>query len=427
MILLPSAQPELLTLADDAFARLREASFDGVGITRASYDKSETQAHDIIAAMAVDEGLQAERDAAGNLVLSIEGREPDLPFIICGSHLDSVPQGGNFDGAAGVIAGLAVAASLRRQGARPPRTLKVYAIRGEESAWFGQAYLGSKALFGDLSNSDLALQHRESGASLASYIESSGGDLKAIEAGQVLLDPAAVGCFVELHIEQGPVMVARKVPIGVVTSIRGNTRHASIECVGEAAHSGAVPRWLRHDAVFAVSEFIMRLDRHWQALLEQGHDLVVTVGVIGTNAADHSMSRVPGHVAFALEYRSDSPQLLRDFEELARDEARVIERLRGVKFHFGDPRTTPPATMTPALVRALEKSCQRLGIPHELLPSGAGHDAAVFANRDIPTAMLFIRNEHGSHNANESMEMDDFALGIDVLQDAILNVGEVLS
>ena len=143
MILAPSIQPALLALANDAFARLREASFDGVGITRAGYDRSETEAHDIIAAMARDEGLVTARDAAANLGLSIEGREPDLPCIICGSHLDSVPQGGNFDDAAGVIAGLVVASSLKRQGVLPPRTLKIYGIRGEESAWFGQAYLGS--------------------------------------------------------------------------------------------------------------------------------------------------------------------------------------------------------------------------------------------------------------------------------------------
>jgi N-carbamoyl-L-amino-acid hydrolase len=306
------------------------------------------------------------------------------------------------------------------------RTLKVYEIRGEDSDWFGQAYLGSRALFGVFPAEDLDLRHRESGRALESYMRTAGADVDAIRAGTALVDASDIACYFELHIEQGPVMVARNVPVGVVTGIRGNYRHSDATCAGQAAHSGAVPRWLRHDAVFAVSEFIMRLDRHWQALLEQGQDLVVTVGVLGTNAAEHAISRVPGHVELALEFRSESDELLAAFEDLVQMEATGIERLRGVTFELGNPRKTAPATMSPALVDMLDNVCAELAIGHERIPSGAGHDAAVFANNGVPSAMIFVRNENGSHNPYEQMDMDDFFLGVDVLSKALLLAPEAL-
>jgi beta-ureidopropionase / N-carbamoyl-L-amino-acid hydrolase len=422
----PSEQPQLRALADNLFATLREASFDGVGVTRASYGESETRAFHIVAEVAEKDGLDVAYDRAGNLVITLEGEQSEQPFVACGSHLDSVPEGGNFDGAAGVIAGLLVLISLRRAGFVPATSLKVYALRAEESAWFGQAYLGSRALFGALASEDLALAHRDSGQPLEQYMVAAGADVEAMRAGEPLLKATEVACYFELHIEQGPVMVAREIVVGVVTGIRGNHRHAHVTCTGEAAHSGAVPRWLRHDAVFAISEFIMRLDRHWQALLEQGQDLVVTVGILGTNPAEHAMSRVPGHVECSVEYRSESRELLEDFEELARMEAAGIERLRGVKFDVGESHSTAPATMSAPLVNMLDDICGKHGIAHERIPSGAGHDAAVFANHGVPSAMIFIRNENGSHNPYEQMDMDDFWAGVDVLKDAMLGAPEVL-
>jgi beta-ureidopropionase / N-carbamoyl-L-amino-acid hydrolase len=145
------------------FAVLRHATGDGVGITRESFGTGETRALAIVERAARDAGLLTERDAGANLVVTLPGSEPDLPFLACGSHLDSVPQGGNFDGAAGVIAGLEVLAGLKREGRRPRRTLKLFGLRGEESAWFGKAYMGSSALFGRLTADDLAAPHAVSG------------------------------------------------------------------------------------------------------------------------------------------------------------------------------------------------------------------------------------------------------------------------
>lgn len=410
--------------AEGLFERLREISFDGVGISRATYGAGETEAMRLIAEAASSEGLDVEYDAAANLLISLPGTDASRPVVATGSHLDSVPQGGNYDGAAGVIAGLVGLVHLKRHGIAADRTLRVYALRGEESAWFGKCYLGSMSLFGKFDPADLELTQSGSGETLAACMAAAGADIERIRRGEPIVDPRDIACFVELHIEQGPVMVARNIPVGIVTGIRGNVRHPRAVCRGEAAHSGAVPRWLRHDAVFAVSEFVMRLDRHWETLLQQGQDLVVTLGILGTNPAEHAMSRVPGEVRFSLEYRSQSPDVLAGFEELVQEEGLAIGRSRGVAFDFGPAVPTAPAVMDERLVAHFDAVCDRLEIPHERLPSGAGHDAAIFANEGVPTVMIFIRNEHGSHNPAEAMAFDDFFLGAEVLINGLLTVTE---
>ena len=411
----------------ELFDELRDQSFDGVGISRETYGEGETQAMALLAGFAESENLGVDYDDAANLVITLPGENPELPFVVCGSHLDSVPEGGNFDGAAGVIAGLASLVHLSRKDIVPDRTIKVYGLRGEESAWFGPCYLGSRALFGELPEKDMGMTHRSTGKPLRDYMAAAGANVERIVKGDPLIRPEEVACYFELHIEQGPVMVARDVPVGIVTGIRGNNRHPSVECIGEAAHAGAVPRWLRHDAVFAVSELIMRLDRHWQALLEQGEDLVVTVGIIGTNSAEHAMSRVPGNASFSLEYRSQSKELLSEFEQLVRDEAKIIEKLRKVSFELGAPIPTAPAVMDPRLVDHLMAICGDINVTAETLPSGAGHDAAVFANNGVPSSMIFVRNQHGSHNPNEAMDFDDYFRGVDVLMHGLQSAPEVLS
>ncbi len=416
----------LQTWATTLFDELYQLAYDGTGTSRMTYGPGESQAMAVVAERAVAEGLCVEYDAAANLIVALPGQDVGRPFAACGSHLDSVPVGGNYDGAAGVIAGVMGLVHLKRQGFTPPHTIKVYALRGEESAWFGHPYLGSRAMFGQFEAADFNLPHRDDGEPLETYMRQAGVDIERLRRGECLINAADVACFLELHIEQGPVMVARDIPVGIVTGIRGNHRHRDAICQGEAAHSGTTPRWLRRDAVFATSELIMRLDRNWQALLEQGQDIVVTVGVIGTNPTSHAINRVPDEVRFHLEYRSEAHATLKEFEQLARDEAAIMSRMRGVTFDLGSVHFTPPAVMDTRVVQTLVDICQEASIAHERLPSGAGHDAAVFANAGVPTAMIFIRNANGSHNPHEAMEETDFFLGAEVLLQGLLTLPETL-
>lgn len=414
----PSLTADAAASAEALFAALHRIGWDGTGITRPSYAAAESAALDHIAAAAHALGLATRRDRAANLVVTLPGADPVLASVSCGSHLDSVPQGGNFDGAAGVIAGLLALAALRDLPGRR-RDLCLFALRGEESAWFGRPYLGSSALFGDLGAEDLATPRLGDGETLAEAMAATGADVPAIAEGARLLDPARLAAWFELHIEQGPVLVARNLPVAVVTGLRGNLRHREIVCAGAAGHSGAVPRWLRHDAVFAVAELIARLDRHWQQMLAQGQDLVVTVGTIGTDPAEHAISRIPGLVRFSLEARSESADTLAAFDALLHEECAAIESATGVAFRFDRRRDTAPAQMDPALIASLREAATALGLPGETMPSGAGHDAAVFANHGVPSAMIFVRNAHGSHNPNEAMAMTDFLDGTRLLLAAL--------
>lgn len=412
----------LQPLAQQLFADIRALTFDGVGVTRASYGEGENACAAYLEKFVRSEGLDVTTDRAGNFIYFDPADTRSTPAIWCGSHLDSVPQGGNYDGLAGVVAGLLVLLAARREGVTLPAPLKVIGFRGEESAWFGKAYMGSGALWGKLTAADLALKRRGDEVTLRDALAACGADMDAISRQEELFNPADIRAYLELHIEQGPVMVAREIPVGVVSGIRGNVRHNKIECFGDAQHSGVVPRWLRKDAVFAVSDLIVRLDNHWRALLERGTDLVVTCGVVQTNPAEHSISRVPGYAHFSFEARSKSSDTLEAFYQLVQAEMASIERERGVKFALDRRLTSDPAVTDPLLCELMAKACRTRGIAHERIPSGAGHDAALFANGGVPSGMVFVRNQNGSHNPYEAMELSDFMLGTQVLADTMLAI-----
>ena len=408
----------LRPMAEKLFSDVRELTFDGVGVTRQSYGRGESDTADYLRAFAASEGLEVRADRAANLVFGLPQTAAASAVTWCGSHIDSVPQGGNFDGYAGVVAGLLCLVAQKAGGTPYARPLEVVAFRGEESAWFGKAYMGSGALFGKVSESDLALKQRTSGESMEACMRRCGADVEAIRAQQTLLDKARVKAYLELHIEQGPVMVARQLPLAVVSGIRGNVRHNRVVCHGDAQHSGVVPRWLRHDAMFAVADLIMRIDEHWRVLLERGTDLVVTTGIVGTDPAEHSISRIPGQVSFSLEARSKSTDTLEAFYQLVRAECGSIERERGVRFEFDRRLLSDPATMDEKLCGVLSEACASQEAAFELIPSGAGHDASLFANAGIPSGMLFVRNRNGSHNPHEAMDIEDFMLGVGAMDAA---------
>lgn len=400
------------------FATLKTIGWDGVGITREAFGRGEAEAFAFVERLAQSLGCTVATDAAGSLRAWIDGASDGAALVI-GSHLDSVPQGGNFDGAAGIAAGLLVLARYRRQAIVPPVPLELIVLRCEESAWFDRAYVGSLALWGGLQQKDLERRHRTSRRTLGECLAELGADVDAITAGRRLRDPGSIRAFFEVHIEQGPVMVARHFPMAPVTGIRGNRRYPKNRIIGSPGHSGAVPRWLRHDTVFAFGELITGLDDHWKALLEQGIDLVVTAGVVQTNADEHGMTRIPGELTFSLEFRSQSEATLDSFATLVRAECEAIGQRRGVRFELDDPLNSSPATLDPWLQNLLTASAATLAVPTEPLPSGAGHDAAVFANAGVPAAMLFVRNENGSHNPDEQMELNDLLSAVDVLHHAL--------
>src|SRR5262249_15871726 len=200
---------------------------------------------------------------------------PDKPSgaaIYVGSHLDSVPQGGNFDGLAGVVAGLLCLVDFRREGARLPRPVRVLGLRGEESAWFGKAYMGSSALLGKLTDEDRDVGHRSNAWTLGEAMARTAVEVERVRRGERFLDVDGAAAYLELHIEQGPVLVAGKWPTAIVTGIRGNIRHKHVVCRGEPGHSGAVPRGLRLSPVPPSATRTTVLAALWPGGLHAGRD-----------------------------------------------------------------------------------------------------------------------------------------------------------
>ncbi len=406
-------------LADTLLREVADATHDGTGITRESYGDGEERALCILERHAAALGFACSRDRAQNLWMRLAEDTRTDPAIVIGSHADSVPRGGNYDGLAGIVAGMLVLAALRGRHADAP-PVQVLALRGEESAWYGKAYIGSLSLLGRLPVDALALPHRSGSGTLGEAMGRCGADVAAIRRGEPLLDGRAVAAYLELHIEQGPVMVARGWPATAVTGIRGNVRHNAIRCLGETGHSGAVPRWLRKDALLAVAELLSRMDEHWRVLLQMGMDLVMTTGICSTPAASQAVSVIPGEVQFSFEARSQDSGTLDRFYALMRDECAAIAAARGVAFAFDNRLVTAPATMDAGWIDRLAASAAAQGGPPlERMASGAGHDAAVFANAGIPSAMVFVRNAHGSHNPREAMALDDFMQAAGVLAGAL--------
>jgi beta-ureidopropionase / N-carbamoyl-L-amino-acid hydrolase len=409
-------QPDL-GLAASLFEALSRATRRGRGIVRDSYGAGEQVAHDIVRTAAGTIGLEISVDPIGNLFLTLPGRERSAPRIIIGSHLDSVPQGGNYDGAAGVVAGLCVLSAMQSARVVPSCDLAVMAIRAEESAWFDVAYVGSGGAFGLLDPACLSVTRSDNGQSLEAALRQQGFDPQPIRERRRLLDPRRIRAYLELHIEQGPTLVARGLPAAVVSGIRGCKRFRNARCTGEYAHSGAVSRSYRRDAVAATVAFLHHMETVWLRHEAAGEDLVLTSGELFTDPAMHGPSKIAGETRFVLDIRGLSAATMDGVAAEAGAAAERIGAAYRVHLDLGLSSDSPPAVMDGRLRSQLLRLLDR---PFEMA-SGAGHDAAVFAKVGIPSAMIFVRNENGSHNADEAMSLDDFAVGTRALLELMMD------
>ncbi|MDX8532441.1 Zn-dependent hydrolase [Mesorhizobium sp. VK25A] len=402
-------------LAERILDALAEATTDAPGITRVAYGPGERFAHDLVRNEGEKLGAGARVDAAGNLYLTLSGSNPDLPAIVIGSHLDSVAHGGNFDGAAGVVAGLAVMAELVGEGIQLKRDLVVLATRAEEAVWFPLSYPGSQAALGLLEPQALEARRSDSGRTLAEHMREEGFDPDAVRRGVPGIDAGRIAAFVEAHIEQGPRLVAAEAPVGIVTGIAGGFRYVDAKCFGAYAHSGAEPRFARHDSVLGFADLIAGLEAEWDALEREGHEATITFGRVQSDPTQHGGSRVLGELGFTLDVRSAEAAILDRIENRLQEILAEVGTKRSVTFELGPRFTWEPATMSAALIGRLDHAATELQMRAPHVPSGAGHDAATFAGAGIPTAMLFVRNENGSHNPHEAMEIADLDQAIRLL------------
>jgi N-carbamoyl-L-amino-acid hydrolase len=405
---------------DALFGQLRQDGLDEPGVSRDPYGAGEQRAHATVTKAAEALGLEISRDDAANLYMTLPGRDRDAPVLVIGSHLDSVPHGGNFDGAAGVLAGLAAVTALRTMGLTPECDIVVMGIRAEESVWFQVSYIGSRGSLGTLPDGALDVRRVDTGRTLADHVADCGGNPGALRARVRHFDPSRIRAYVELHIEQAPGLVEAGRSVAVCTGIPGNFRYPDAWIEGRHDHVG-LPRRFRHDAAMAGAELAMALDALWAGYDERAIPMACTFGRFHTDTAAHGLTIVPGAFHFSLDVRAYDETILAELEDKTGRIIDGIEQRRAVRFHLGQQARAAVGQVDPAIRRGLEAAAadQEIQVLH--IGSPASHDAAAFGAAGVPMGMIFVRNENGSHNPCEAMTLDDFLDGAAVLIQWVMN------
>lgn len=383
--------------------------------TRRAFTPLFLQAREWLRGQMVEAGLSVQLDAAGNLVGRRAGRR-DLPPLVTGSHCDTVVGGGRFDGIIGVLAGIEIAHALHDTGAQLEHPLEVIDFLSEEPSDYGASCVGSRGMTGVLGAHMLAATNPQ-GETLAQAVQRVGGDPSALQA--PLRGPSSIAAFVELHIEQGPVLEKRGLPIGVVTNIVG-IRRVRVRVTGQPDHAGTTPMDIRRDALVGAARVIETAHAMAGAQSGNPHYVVATIGRIAMTP--NVPNAVPGSVDMTLEVRSDAPAVLDRFpEDLLRG---VQERLRELRLEAAlDPISrAEPTDCSPLVMDAVRESARELGYASMDMPSGAGHDAA-YLSACGPMGMVFIPCLAGrSHCPEEWIEPGQLMDGARVLQRTLLNL-----
>ena len=396
------------------FDQLRQDGLDEPGVSRDTYGPGEQRAHATCTAAAEQLGLTIGHDPAANLYMTWPGTGTSAKTIVIGSHLDSVPHGGNFDGAAGVVAGLVAITALRQLGITLPHDITVMGIRAEESIWFQVSYIGSRGALGTLPDGALNARRVDTGRTLADHIADCGGDPSRVGPGHRHLDPTRLHAFLELHIEQAPGLVEAGRSVGIGTGIPGNFRYPDARIEGNNDHVG-LPRRFRHDAALAGAEFAMAMDALWEEHDAKAIPMACTIGRFYTDPAQHGLTIVPGAFHFSLDVRAYDEGVLADLDHRVDGIIAGIEQRRGVRFHRGAKARAAVGPVDPGIKAALARAAADLGLATIDLGSPASHDAAAYAACGVPMGMIFVRNTNGSHNPHEAMTIDDFLDGAAVL------------
>ncbi|HEX3138859.1 MAG TPA: 2-oxo-4-hydroxy-4-carboxy-5-ureidoimidazoline decarboxylase [Rhizobacter sp.] len=347
---------------------------------------------------------EVEVDAVGNVVGVYEGSDPQAPRLLTGSHFDTVRNGGKYDGRLGIFVPLVCVRELHREGKRLPFGLEVIAFAEEEGQRYKATFLGSGAVIGRFDYGWLNQQDAD-GITMRQAMQAAGRDPAQIDA--LKRDPAQYLGFVEVHIEQGPVLNEIDLPLGVVTSINGSVRYLG-EVMGVASHAGTTPMDRRRDAAAAVAELILYVEKR----AAQVPHLVGTVGIL--NVPSGSINVVPGRCQFSLDIRATSNEV-RDL--MAHDVLAELQRItarRGIHFTLEETMRANAAPSAPEWQARWERAVESVGLPVFHMPSGAGHDAMKL-DEVMPQAMLFVRggNSGISHNPLETTTNDDAQLCVE--------------
>jgi beta-ureidopropionase / N-carbamoyl-L-amino-acid hydrolase len=395
--------------------QLGEITDPGRPWTRTAFSERHGQGRAFLTARMRELGLETWVDAAGNLIGRWEGSDPAARTIMIGSHSDTVVGGGRFDGIAGVIAGLEIAAAFKDGGVRLRHSLEIVDFLAEEPNEFGLSCIGSRGIAGAL-DADMLARTNKAGVALREAIagvRAAGGGGAVVAAAR----RSDIAAFFELHIEQGPVLEAQKRDVGVVTHIAG-IRRLALTFKGQAAHAGTTPLDLRQDALVAASRFVLALRQALEDLRESRPFVIATVGEI--HVSPNAPNVVPGEARMVVDLRSDASEALVAWTDRIR--ALADGAVAGAQVQLTQCRllsATEPTTCAPALAGHLREAARELGLRQQDIVSGAGHDAA-FLSHVAPAAMLFVPSRGGmSHCAEEWTDSAALAKGVATLSSAV--------
>lgn len=388
---------------------------EGGSVTRLVFSVHELRARQLLLHLMNQAGLEVRVDAAGNVFGRFAGTR-EGPAVLAGSHLDSVVQGGRYDGPVGVIGALEAVRAIKESGVPVPAPLESVCFVGEESSRFGFSTLGSSLVAGEVTMDDFANAVDAGGNRLEDVLSSLG--IYRENLASLKRDPKTVKAYLELHIEQGPILESKKKKIGVVTAIAAPSRFRVV-FRGQADHSGTTPMEMRKDALVAAGHLITYIDEACRehAATEKGR-VVGTVGAVKVEPG--VINAIPGRAEMQVDVRSITAASKRKVAGLIRKRARRIARERGVEVDLVTIREEEPVALHRRVIALIRALCEERGVPFEVMPSGAGHDAMQMA-RITPTGMIFIPSVNGvSHNPTEWTDPEDICLGTQLLVEALL-------
>ncbi len=382
--------------------------------TRLAFGENHRRCREWVRAQMAEAGLSVGVDPGGNMIGTREGRRKGLPAIACGSHSDTVPNGGRFDGAAGLAAAVEIASALADNDVELDHSLEVIDFLAEEPNEFGTSCVGSRAVAGELTESALALESPE-GETLASAINAMGGDSAKLRG--PLRGKRDTAAFFELHIEQGPVLEQTCVDVGLVTDFVGIDRYR-LKVSGEAAHAGTTPMDRRRDALVGAAELVLEARRLAEHLNAGDTYLVATVGKLAVRPNGSNV--VPGSVDFVLEMRSNRREAAREFEKEFFRFAEESCAGAGLMFESERSSSVQPVRTNEKMLSLLRNAATAAECTFREMSSGAGHDAAHMAFV-CPSGMVFVPCRGGrSHCPEEWAEKEQIARGAQVMLEAIL-------
>jgi beta-ureidopropionase / N-carbamoyl-L-amino-acid hydrolase len=387
-------------------------------VTRLVFSVKELRSRQVLIHLMGQAGLKIRIDAIGNIFGRMEGSDAKSPAVLAGSHLDTVIHGGKYDGPVGVIGALEAVRTINENKLPVAAPLEVVCFVGEESSRFGFSTLGSSLVAGEVRPQDLVNAVDQQGMKLADVLAGLG--ISRRNLGAIKRNPKELKAYLELHIEQGPILEAKNKRIGLVTAIAAPSRFRVV-FTGQADHSGTTPMDMRKDALVASAQLIEFVEKTCRQFSSMAKGRVVgTVGAIKIEPG--VINAVPGRSELAVDIRGISAQSKDLVAKRVKQKATAIGSARGIGVEILPIREEHPVPLDKRLLRVTKKLCDQKGLAYEIMPSGAGHDAMQMA-KITPAGMIFIPSTSGiSHNPLEWTDPEDITLGTQLLMETMIKV-----